>query len=68
MNEDAVRILEIGIAGIVVTMATYLLGMFRVELLGVVFSLTTLAGQSVIVFLEHFSAAQVNPGSTDPSA
>lgn len=68
MTEDAIRILEIGIAGVVVTMATYLLGMFRIELLGVVFSLTTLAGQSVILFLEHFSAAPANPGHTDTSS
>jgi len=65
MTEEAVRILEVGIAGIVVTVATYLLGMFRAELLGVVFTLTTLAGQSVILFLEHLSAAPVNTSSTD---
>ena len=54
--------------GIVVTAATFLLGMFRAELLGIVFSLTTLAGQTVIAFLEQFGAAPIGSGSTDPSS
>lgn len=66
MSDEALRIIEIGVAGIVVTLATYLLGMFRVELLGVVFSLTTLAGQSVVAFLEQFGAAPIPSGTTDP--
>ena len=65
MSEETVRIVEIGLAGLAVTMATFLLGMFRVEMLGVVFSLTTLAGQSVVAFLEQFASAPVNP---DPPA
>jgi hypothetical protein len=65
MSEELIRIVEIGVAGVVLTMATYLLGMFRIELLGVVFSLTTLAGQSVVAFLERF-AAPVPPARTDP--
>lgn len=66
MSEELVRIVEIGVAGIVVTIATYLLGMFRVELLGVVFSLTTLAGQSVVAFLEQFGGTSIDSGRTDP--
>ena len=68
MTEETIRLIEIGVAGIVVTMATFLLGMFRAELLGIVFSLTTLAGQTVIAFLEQFGAAPIPSGSTDPSA
>jgi hypothetical protein len=65
MSEELVRVLEIGVAGIVVTMATYFLGMFRLELMGIVFSLTTLAGQSVVAFLEQFGG-ELNSGRTDP--
>ena len=65
MSEELVRVLEIGVAGIAVTMATYFLGMFRVELLGIVFSLTTLAGQSVIAFLEQLGGT-ISSGRTDP--
>jgi hypothetical protein len=62
MSDELVRVLEIGVAGIVLTMATYFLGMFRLELLGVVFSLTTLAGQSVVAFLEQLGGT-INPPS-----
>lgn len=68
MSEETLRIIEIGVAGIVVTTATFILGMFRAELLGIVFSLTTLAGQTVIAFLEQFGAAPIASGSTDPSS
>lgn len=66
MSDETLRIIEIGVAGIVVTMVTYLLGMFPVEQLGVVFSLTTLGGQSVVEFLERFGAAPIPSGTTDP--
>ena len=65
MSDELVRVLEIGAAGIAVTMATYFLGMFRLELLGVVFSLTTLAGQSVVAFLEQLGGT-INSGGMDP--
>lgn len=68
MSEEAIRILEIGVAGVVVTMATFVLGLFRVELLGVVFSLTTLAGHSVILFLDHVESSTAAAGTTDPPA
>ena len=67
MSDELLRLLEVGIAGIVVAAATYVLGMFRLELMGVVFSLTTLAGQSVIAFLEQLAAAPI-PGRIDPPA
>ena len=68
MSEEAIRILEIGVAGVVVTMATFMLGLFRVELLGVVFSLTTLAGHAVIVFLDYVESTAISAGTTDPPA
>jgi hypothetical protein len=66
MSEELVRFVEIGVAGIVVTMATHFLGMFRMELLGVVFSLTTLSAQSIVAFLEEFGGTPVNADRTDP--
>jgi hypothetical protein len=66
MSEELVRGVEIGVAGIVVTLLAYLLGLFRMELLGVVFSLTTLAGQSVVAFLEQFGAPPIGPGPSAP--
>jgi hypothetical protein len=66
MSEELLRMLEIGVAGFVLTIVVFLLGMFRVEFLGVVFSLTTLAGQTVVACLEQFGAAPIAPGQADP--
>jgi hypothetical protein len=65
MTEEHIRILEIGVAGIVVTMAAYFLGMFRAELLGIVFCFTTAAGQTVVAFLEQIGGT-IGSGRTDP--
>jgi hypothetical protein len=65
MSEEALRVLEIGVAGVAVSIATYVLGIFRIELIGVVFWITTLAGQSVLAFLEQFGSPSIAPGTTD---
>ena len=65
MSEEALRIIEIGVASVAVSITTYLLGIFRIELLGVVFWLTTLAGQSLLAFLEQLGTPPVAPGTTD---
>jgi hypothetical protein len=68
VTDELVRNVEVGVVGIVLAIAAYCLGMFRVELLGVVFSLATLAAQSVIVFLEQVGASPIGSGRTDPPA
>jgi hypothetical protein len=65
MSEELIRMIEIGVAGVVLTIATFYLGMFRAELLGVVFSLTTLAAQSLVACLEQLGGAPIS-GSSDP--
>jgi hypothetical protein len=66
MSEELIRVFEIGIAGLALTMVVFVLGFFRVEFLGVVFSLTTLAGQTVVACLEQFGGTPINPGQIDP--
>jgi hypothetical protein len=53
--EELIRVLEIGSGGTAATLAAYLLGLYRVDLLMVVFFSMTLAGQFLSAMLDRVS-------------
>ena len=68
MSEASLRLVEIGIAGLALAVASHTLGIFRIELVGVAFFLATLAGQSVAALLEQCVAAAHRPETADRPA
>jgi hypothetical protein len=68
MSEESVRRIEIGMAGIAVTLTALFLGLFRIEVMGLVFSLTTLAGQAVIAVLDQVEAPAPGSATPDPTS
>jgi hypothetical protein len=53
--EELIRVLEIGSGGTAVTFAAYVLGLYRIDLLMVVFFSMTLAAQFVGALLDKVS-------------
>jgi hypothetical protein len=63
MSEESLCMVEIGIVGLALAVASHMLGIFRFELLGIVFFLATVAGQSVAAFLERCGRISRAPSS-----
>jgi hypothetical protein len=61
--EELLRVLEIGAAGVVATIAAYLLGLYRVDLLMVIYFSITLAGQCVTALLAKMRCGTPPHGS-----